>query len=242
MELGVREAAPPPPPPSAATPAENSGANPGAVALDWGSVPTVTPAGIAPRTQSDFSTVDAQRAAATLRRRRRLFAGGMAIILASGVLGIALIWPEGPQRGSIEVLSTPPGATVRIDGTVLSKLTPIRVGDVELHQPHHLAVSLRGYDMWESDAKFEGSEREIRLQATLVSSVGTIEIDTAPPGAEAIVNGRISGMTPVRVGDLPPNEDVTVELRLRGYKVANRTVQWNGKRSVSVSVPLEKAY
>ncbi len=167
---------------------------------------------------------------------------GGVLMLAAVIVGVALIWPDGRTRGSIEIVSVPNGASVRIDGTVLSKLTPIRIGDIDVRQPHHLAVSLRGFDTWESDAKFEGSERELRMQAVLVPAVGTLDVDTSPPGAEAIVNGRISGTTPTKVGDLPPNEDVTLELRLRGYKVVYRTLQWGGKRALSISLPLEKAH
>ena len=49
------------------------------------------------------------------------------------------------------------------------------------------------------------------------------------------------GETPVSVGDLPPNDEVTVELRLRGYKVAKRTISFGGKRLMELSIPLEKA-
>jgi len=42
-------------------------------------------------------------------------------------------------------------------------------------------------------------------------------------------------------GLLPPNDDVQIELRLRGYKVAHKTVSWGGKRQQAVSIPLEKA-
>jgi hypothetical protein len=79
------------------------------------------------------------------------------------------------------------------------------------------------------------------VQAVLVPTVGTVEIASTPPGAEAIVNGRIRGMTPTTVGDLPPNDDVVIELRLRGYKVAHKIVSWTGKRLLQVSIPLEKA-
>ena len=54
-------------------------------------------------------------------------------------------------------------------------------------------------------------------------------------------DGRIRGVTPVSVGDLSPAEDVTVELRLRGYKVARKSLAWQGKRRLEVAIPLEKA-
>jgi len=212
--------------------------------IDWSAAPTVTPsaaAPYAPRTGDYDALASVRTHSPDLRRRKLLLVAGGLLATSLVVLIIALVWPDGPSRGSIEIVSSPSGATVRIDGTVLSKLTPIRISDVDVRQPHHLAVTLRGYDTWESDAKFDGGEREIRLQAALISAVGTLDITTSPAGAEAIVNGRISGTTPTKVGDLPPNEDVTLELRLRGYKVVYKTLQWSGKRALSVSIPLEKA-
>jgi serine/threonine protein kinase len=176
-----------------------------------------------------------------LKRRKLLILAGLFLLGALVVLAVALLSPDGPPRGSIEVVSSPAGATVRIDGTMLSELTPTRVTNVEVRQPHRLNVSLRGYDTWESEARFEAGSHELRLQAILVPAVGTLIVGTVPAGAEAIVNGRISGNTPINVRDLPVNEDVVLELRLRGYKVATRALRWNGKRAITVNVPLEKA-
>jgi hypothetical protein len=212
--------------------------------VDWSSAATVTPATATPYPigSGDYNALASVRTnIPDLRTRKLVLLAGAVLAISLVVLGIALVWPDGPARGSIEVLSSPPGATVRIDGTVLSKLTPIRISDVDVRQPHRIAVTLRGYDTWETDAKFDSGERDIRLQAALISSVGTLEISTTPPGAEAIVNGRYSGVTPTKVGDLPPNDNVVLELKLRGYKVVYTTLKWNGKRAMSVTIPLEKA-
>ncbi len=216
---------------------------PGATPLvDWSAAPTVTPDSAQPYAPSDPNLrLSSISRLAELKHGKLFMLAGLFLLGALVVLAVALLWPEGPPRGSIEVVSSPAGATVRIDGTVLPKLTPTRVTDVEVRQPHRLAVSLRGYDTWESEAKFEAGSHELRLQAVLVPAVGTLTVHTVPEGAETIVNGRISGNTPITVGDLPPNEDVVLELRLRGYKVATRTLGWNGKRAITVNVALEKA-
>jgi hypothetical protein len=119
--------------------------------------------------------------------------------------------------------------------------TPLTLPAVDPRVSHHVRVSKSGYDVWEQDVKFPAGEREVRVQAVLMPTVGTVQIASTPPGAEAIVNGRIRGMTPTTVGDLPPNDDVVIELRLRGYRVAHKTVSWAGKRLIQVSIPLEKA-
>ena len=147
----------------------------------------------------------------------------------------------GDGRGTLAVVSLPPGAEVRVDGVAGQQMTPLKLADVDPRTSHHVRVSKSGFDVWEQDVKFPAGEHELSVQAVLVPTVGTVEIASQPPGAEAIVNGRIRGMTPTTVGDLPPNDDVQIELRLRGYRVAHKTVQWAGKRIVQVSIPLEKA-
>jgi hypothetical protein len=144
-------------------------------------------------------------------------------------------------RGTLSIVSLPAGAEVRVDGTGTSTVTPLTLGDVDRSQSHHVLVSKAGYDVWESDVKFPLGEAEVRVQAVLIPIVGTLQISSTPAGAEVIVNGRVRGLTPTSVGDLPPNDDVLVELRLRGYKAAARTVTFAGKRALSVSIPLEKA-
>jgi serine/threonine protein kinase len=168
---------------------------------------------------------------------------GVAIIgvIAAGAVALLTMAGGGDARGTLTVVSLPPGADVRIDGTGGTQQTPLTLADIDLRQTHHVRVSKAGYDLWESDVKFPAGEREVRVQAVLVPIVGTVEISSTPAGAEAIVNGRIRGITPTTVGDLPPNDDVVIELRLRGYKVAHNTVSWSGKRKLAVSIPLEKA-
>ncbi|MGZ3442011.1 MAG: PEGA domain-containing protein, partial [Polyangia bacterium] len=177
------------------------------------------------------------------RRNRGVFIalGILGLVAIGGVAAVTMAGGGGDGRGSLGVVSVPPGAEVRVDGVGGAQLTPLMLPDVDPRASHHVRVSKSGYDVWESDVKFPHGEREVRVQAVLVPTVGTVEIVSTPPGAEAIVDGRIRGMTPTTVGDLPPNDDVVIELRLRGYKVAHKTVSWAGKRVVQVSIPLEKA-
>ncbi len=210
--------------------------------VDWSGAATVTPPPVAPYPRGlDLDPLSGLHRPADLQRRKLFVVSGVALVCLVAVLGAVFLWPEGPARGVAEVVSFPGGATVRIDGTVLSQTTPLRINDLDVKQPHHLSVSLRGYDTWEHDVGFNDAEHDVRLQAILVPAVGTLEITTVPPGAEAIVNQRIAGTTPAKVGDLPPNEDVTLELRLRGYKIVYQTLPWKGKRALKITVPLEKA-
>jgi hypothetical protein len=194
--------------------------------------------------QSALSSLPLGEPDATLRPRSNrgvYIALGILGTVAIGLVAAVTLAGGGDSRGSLSVVSLPPGAEVRIDGVGGAQLTPLTLPDVDPRASHHVRVSKSGFDVWESDVKFPPGEREVRVQAVLVPTVGTVEITSTPPGAEAIVNGRIRGMTPTTVGDLPPNDDVQIELRLRGYKAAHKSVSWSGKRLLQVSIPLEKA-
>jgi serine/threonine-protein kinase len=171
--------------------------------------------------------------------RPLLVAGAVAIVAALVTVALSLTG-TGRTRATLEVVSLPPGAEVNLDGTALESATPLEITAVDPQVPHHVRVSMRGFDVWESDVRFEGTRR-VRLQAVLVPAVGSLTLTSNPPGAEAIVNGRIRGLTPVTVGDLPPNDEIAIEIRLRGYKVAHDVVKFGGKRELSLTIPLEKA-
>jgi hypothetical protein len=165
-----------------------------------------------------------------------------AAMLATAVIAVFASGPSTPARGTIEVVSSPAGATVTIDGTPIQQPTPLVITDVDPARSHKVMVRKDGaYDSWESEVKFEGETRQVRLQAILVPVVAALDISSTPSGAEVIVNGRIAGTTPTTVGDLSPTDDIVVEVRLRGYRVARRTVSLDGKRRLDLAIPLEKA-
>ena len=132
-------------------------------------------------------------------------------------------------------------AAKTLDGALLARPTPLAVTDVDPSRAHKVEITLRGHDPFTQEVRFTGDLRQVRLQAVLAPIVGTLEVSSNPPGAEVIVDGRIRGVTPVTVGDLSPADDVNIELRLRGYKVARKSLAWQGKRKLDVAIPLEKA-
>jgi hypothetical protein len=165
-------------------------------------------------------------------------------LVVVGAAALVFYFSGQERRGILNIVSLPPGAEVRIDGATVSQVSPIQLNDIDVRQTHHVHVSKTGYDAWESDVRFPPGELNVQVQAVLSPLVGTIEITSTPAGAETIVNGRIRGLTPVTVGDLPPNEDAVIELRLRGYKVAHQIVSFeksSARRVLAVSIALEKA-
>jgi serine/threonine-protein kinase len=179
--------------------------------------------------------------------RRGLLLRGIGAALALTAVAVALVLTRTPApRATIEVVSLPPGAEVRIDGKLLPGVTPLEILDVDAQRPHQVRVELRGHDPWSEEVRFSPNQTQMRVQAVLTSQLGTLELDTIPSGAEAIVNGRVRGTTPVVVSDLPPSEDVVIEVRLRGHKSERRRLQMpppqstKAGRRLEVRIPLER--
>jgi serine/threonine protein kinase len=166
--------------------------------------------------------------------RVRLIAIG-AVSLAAIAAVIAVVLLLRGDTGSIEVTSRPAGAEVYIDGKVLPGVTPLEILDVDPAQTHTVRVTLAGYDPFTQDVRLEG--RRTRIQAVLSAQTASLAIDSIPQGAEVVIAGKVRGTTPLQLGDLPSADDITVELRLRGYRPVTRRVSANTGR---VSIPLEK--
>ncbi len=181
--------------------------------------------------------------ASSLRPRSRalwIFLGALALGGGAAVLPSLLHSPP-PLRGALEVVSLPAGAEVVLDGKTLPTHTPIEMSDLDPANVHHVTVTLAGYEPFQRDIHFDAATPRVRLQAVLVSDLGELELRSTPTGAEVVVNGRVRGVTPLTVGELPRDKDVQVDLRLRGHKEAHRTYQFGEQKRLEASVPLERS-
>jgi serine/threonine protein kinase len=144
--------------------------------------------------------------------------------------------PPSPARGPLKIVSVPPGASVRLDGRRIGATTPILVPQLDHETSHSVEVSLDGYR-----TKVETVQREEEIIVVLQPEVGTVEIRSEPPGAEVYLNGRPSGTTPITVRDVPHRNDVTLELRLRGYRAHREQLDWKGELAISRDITLRRA-
>jgi hypothetical protein len=108
--------------------------------------------------------------------------------------------------GHIGVLSTPAGAQVSIDGAVIGA-TPFD-GDVAAGS-HALVVEIPGE--WRAERPLvvrAGETRVLELELTRVEAppMGTLRVESEPPGAVVLLDGRRIGTTPLLTADVPAGE------------------------------------
>jgi hypothetical protein len=156
--------------------------------------------------------------------------------------------PVAKAAGRLLVRSTPPGATVTVDG-VEKGVTPLALRELDF-RTHNITVARRGY-VSESRRVVITSGRpsrslDVRLSASASepaapklapkrasergigkppasASTGALNVDSRPTGASVTINGRASGKTPLTL-DLPPGE-YQVLMTMPGFRNFATTVR-----------------
>lgn len=149
-----------------------------------------------------------------------------------------------PTQGVAIVRSTPSGALVTIDGHPHGT-TPATVRELLLGS-HTLQVARPGYvpssQSFVLTAAQPSRELTVELQAApdsrSTARTGTLFVDTRPPGATVIVDGRPAGMTPTRIGAMTAGSH-TVRIELAGYRTVSTSVDVKAGVETPLKLTLE---
>lgn len=146
------------------------------------------------------------------------------------------------KEGRLLIRSTPPGATVLVDGEMRG-LTPLSLTDLPLGN-RRIRVQRDGYltqDRTVSLTRQRPSRSVdvplLRRQAAPAAGAGTaarssapaartgsLLVESRPSGATVTVNGTVRGTTPITLSGLAPGQ-YTVQLQLTGYRTITTTVR-----------------
>ena len=127
-------------------------------------------------------------------------------------------------RGTLTVTSSPPQATVILDGYNTGTTPWIFTG---LSTGYHtVEVNYPGYEAYVRSVYIEsGASQEVYADLTSLVEYGSFFIESTPPGADVYVDGNYQGTSPVTVGGMAVGPH-RIELHLAGYEVliTSRTV------------------
>jgi hypothetical protein len=136
--------------------------------------------------------------------------------------------------GSLEVRSFPPGAEVSIGGQVAGKtpLTiPLAAGS------HDVGLSMPGFTSARKTVLVQDGKRS-EFELTLPEvRVGSLSIQSLPPGAQVAIDGQVVGVTPLKKEFKPGS--YSLSLRLEGYRRVDRVASVDNALQTEVVVPLE---
>ncbi len=136
--------------------------------------------------------------------------------------------------GSLVIGSVPDNASVVVNGQYRGK-TPLTLDNLD---PGTYTVNLSkfGYALTTATTDLQSGERQ-EVTATLPPTMGSLIVNTTPPGARVIVDGRDSGTSPATVtGLMPGNHNLTITKD--GYTPSGQQVEITAGITLPVTVTL----
>ncbi len=159
---------------------------------------------------------------------------------SAGALGmVCLVAPAmAQQTRRININSTPPGATVRLDAQASAPIgvTPLRNRAVR-SGAHTLFFELPGYVPGRLDINVA---RNGEAFTGTLQQAGSINVSSDVPGAAITIDGQERGTSPSRIDGLAPGQHV-VELRAPNLPPFSQTVTVQGAQVASVVGTLRPA-
>ena len=168
-------------------------------------------------------------------------AAAVLTLLAAAVL---LAWPylQSKPKGTVEIVSEPPGAVIYLNGARRGQAAPkLVISDLETDKPYAITANLTGYAEAKETVTLKADERlDVRLALSRLGA--KLRVTSSPSGATIKFNGNKTGQrTPALIEGLDPDKEHVVELSLYGFKsakdivkvVADRTLLYHTKLNVS---------
>ena len=115
---------------------------------------------------------------------------------------------------SLVVTSTPPGATVGLDGATKG-ITPLTVAGLKPRN-YALVVSLKGYATISRTVDLSDATQSTQ-DFSLVKAFGKLSITSDPTGAQVVMDGKPYGVTPLKINSFPVG-NYALTLKLDGSK------------------------
>jgi hypothetical protein len=145
------------------------------------------------------------------------------------------------QPARIDVRSDPPGAQVIVDGATWREPTPTIV-EVTPNAKHLVEVTLAGRRPYRDPAVVIAAGETLRLPVTLVPAGVTLVVKSTPPGADAELDGRSIGKTPITIDVDPDGQSHTVKIRKFGYVDSVSQVKLDPGGAPSIDATLDVRY
>jgi hypothetical protein len=157
------------------------------------------------------------------RRTGRRVLAFVLFLVAVGAAVAAFLLTRVPSS-ALEIISSPTGARVTIDGRAIDGVTPVLVRDgITEGTVYAVGVQMDGYRPWAS--RIQATRDTLRQFVVLAPLPATLRIETEPEGAMVSVNGVERGAAPLEVTDLLVGQDAEVRVTVPGRPMVLRHVR-----------------
>ena len=140
----------------------------------------------------------------------------------------------------LEIITSPEGAKVSIDGTVQPDKTPVVFRGAEPGRTYTIGFELEGYEPMTRTVEYPANMNRHQLILRLNKQTVRLRVESEPPGAAVFINAQQVGKTPIELDALDPGETKTLELRMSGYRPSLRPLEWGeGEIDKKLQIELE---
>ena len=157
---------------------------------------------------------------------------GVVIMLSAAValmltLVVMVAYPRLTAKGTgaVRITTVPPDARIDVEGRTRGTTTggSYTVEGLELGRAYRVAANREGWDPAETVVEPSRDITNITLQLRAREAVVNVESD--PPGAAVVLEGREIGKTPTSIATLPPGREIELLFRKPGFADLSRKVR-----------------
>jgi serine/threonine protein kinase len=164
--------------------------------------------------------VHAPRQRAIVRQGPSLASAALVGLLFALAGAVGLHFAEIRLRpGVLLVTSEPPGVPVLLDGAATGLVTPAAIEGVRLYQPHVVQVGETGLRNVSESLTPRWGEMVRRVHFKVQSSMGSLVVDSDPPGAALTLDEKPVGVTPTTVAGVRLDQPHRLDLALPGFEL-----------------------
>jgi hypothetical protein len=150
----------------------------------------------------------------------------------------ATVTPPPATTGTVELFTTPAGATGSINGKQLDGPTPIRALDVPIGKAK-VHLELEGYQPLDYDFDVKPGNNSVPL--TFAVAPAKLHVITEPLGVSVALAGRSLGVTPLTRSDLSAVKDATLVLSKAGFETLSFKITLEAGKQLEVDKTLKAA-
>ncbi len=137
--------------------------------------------------------------------------------------------------GELNISSDPSGADVTVDGKKVGK-TPLSLKKIK-KGAHKINIYKSRFGAWKQEILVEASKVS-EVNATLVSSFGSLKVETVPDGADVFIDGKKQGISPLQIKKIKKGT-VTVEAKKTCYALSKKKVRIRGGKDTEVRFEMQ---
>ncbi len=136
-----------------------------------------------------------------------------------------------PDWGIVSLNTSPPGATVLVDGAEAG-VTPAAIEIMS--GEHDVEVRLAGHNAWRTKVLVESNQPQQLPDVTLAQADGRVEVASNPSEASVSVDGEFRGRTPLSLR-LSPGRTHRLALTKPGYETATSELSVGSRQRPAIA-------